>query len=107
MSFRVLVDDNYHYMDESQRWTLGEYPTYAEALAACKQVVDQCLEEGYTPGKTAETLYGYYTMFGDDPFIVAVSDSPDTSAGFSAWTYAKSRCQELCSRPPEEAPPGG
>ena len=21
MSYRVLVDDNYHYMDESQRWT--------------------------------------------------------------------------------------
>ena len=101
MSYRVLVDDNYHYMDESERWTLGEYATYAEALAACKRLVDDCLEEGYAPGKTAEALYRYYTMFGDDPFIVELSDSPDTSPGFSAWTYAKARSEELCSRPPQ------
>jgi hypothetical protein len=107
MSFRVLVDDNYHYMDTTERWTLGEYATYAEALAACKRLVDQCLEEGYTPGKTAEALYGYYTMFGDDPFIVEISGSPGTSAGFSAWDYAKARCEELCSRPPEEPSLGG
>lgn len=96
MSFRVLVDDNYHYMDGTQRWTLGEYATCAEALAACKRLVDACLEEGYAPGTTAEALYGYYTMFGDDPFIVDTSDSPDTSPGFSAWTYAKERCKKLC-----------
>ena len=107
MSFRVLVDDNYHYMDESQRWTLGEYATYAEALAASERLVDACLAEGYAAGKTAEALYGYYTMFGDDPFIVELSDSPDTSPGFSAWTYAKARCEELCSRPPEEPLQGG
>jgi hypothetical protein len=101
MSYRVLVDDNYHYMDTTQRWTLGEYATYAEAVAACQRLVDAYLKEGYAPGKTAEALYGYYTMFGDDPFIVEVSDSPDTAAGFSAWTYAKARCGELCSRPPE------
>ena len=62
MSYRVLVDDNYHYMDESQRWTQGEYATYTEALAACKRLVDLCLEEGYAPGKTPEALYGYYTF---------------------------------------------
>ena len=106
MSYRVLVDDNYHYMDESERWALGEYATYAQALAACQRLVDACLEEGYAPGKTAEALYGYYTMFGDDPFIVELSDSPDTSSGFSAWTYARARCEELCSRPPQEPPPG-
>ena len=102
MSFRVLVDDNYHYMDESERWALGEYATYADALAACQRLVDQCLEEGYAPGKPAEALYGYYTLFGDDPFIVELSDSPDTSPGFSAWDYAKARCQELCAQPPDE-----
>ena len=41
-----------------------------------------CLEEGYATEKTPEDLYGYYTMFGDDPFIVEVSDSPDASSGF-------------------------
>ena len=103
MSFRVLVDDNYHYMDESQRWTQGEYATYTEALAACKRLVDLCLEAGYKAGKTPEALYGYHTMFGDDPFIVEIADSPDTSPGFSAWDHAKARCEELCSRPPQQA----
>jgi hypothetical protein len=107
MGFRVLVDDNYHYMDESERWTLGEYATYAEALAACTRLVDACLQEGYAPGKTAEALYGYYTMFGDDPFIVELSNSPDTSPGFSAWTYAKARCAELCPHQPDKPSPGG
>jgi len=106
MSYRVLVDDNYHYMDESQRWTQGEYATCAEALAACKRLVGDCLEEGCAPGKTAEALYGYYTMFGDDPFIVEISDSPDTSPGFSAWTYAKARCEEICSLPSTSFLPG-
>ena len=105
MSYRVLVDDNYHYMDESERWTLGEYATYAEALAACKRLVDNCLTEAYVSGMPAQKLYFYYTMFGDDPFIVERSDSPDTSPGFSAWTYAKARCEELCSRPPNEIRP--
>ena len=41
MSYRVLVDDNYHYMDESERWTQGEYATYADALAACERLVDK------------------------------------------------------------------
>jgi len=101
MGFRALVDDNYHYKDTAERWMLGEYATYAEALAFCKRLVDQCLEEGYAPGKTAEALYGYYTMFGDDPFIVEASDSPDAAAGFSAWTYAKARSEDLCARPPD------
>jgi hypothetical protein len=25
--YRVMVDDNFHYMDESERYTLGEFKT--------------------------------------------------------------------------------
>jgi hypothetical protein len=40
--YLVLVDDNYHYMDPDERWTLGRFATLDEAIAACRQLVDQC-----------------------------------------------------------------
>ena len=51
------------------------------------------LEAARKPGMTAHELFESYTMFGEDPFIVA----PDQqSAAFSAWEYAKRRCNDLC-----------
>jgi hypothetical protein len=50
MKYRVLVDDNYHYMDESERYELGEFDTLEEAVAACKKVVDAFLKDAYRPG---------------------------------------------------------
>jgi hypothetical protein len=38
-------------------------------------------------------LYGGYTGFGEDPFIV----SDDDQCFFSAWNYARKRSTELCS----------
>ena len=47
----------------------------------------------HRPGMTAEQLYDRYTDFGRDPFLR--SDDPKAPT-FSAWTYAKQRCQETC-----------
>ena len=33
--YSVYVDDNYHYMDESERYKKGDYATLDEAIAAC------------------------------------------------------------------------
>jgi hypothetical protein len=106
MSYRVLVDDNFHYMDESRRRTLGEFRTYREALTAAKQLVDAYLLEALQPGATAHLLYQSYTMFGEDPFIVADSQSLDVEPDFSAWNYAKARCEELCPGQPAEPATG-
>ena len=38
--YTVLVDDNYHYMNEEYRYTLGVYDTKEEALQAAKSIVD-------------------------------------------------------------------
>jgi hypothetical protein len=92
LKYTVRVDDNYHYMDESERYTLGVYETCEKAVRACKQIVDEFLVSGYKVGTTADELYRAYTTFGEDPFI----SSPDTNCKFSAWTYAKARCEELC-----------
>ena len=42
--YTVFVDDNFHYMDESERYKLGEFADCASAMAACKQIVDEFLD---------------------------------------------------------------
>lgn len=93
MTYKVLVDDNFHYMDETERYQLAEFPTAESAIAAAQRIVDDYLSSAYQPGMTAEELYTSYTSFGEDPFIV----SPGEKVEFSAWTYAKRRCTEICA----------
>ena len=95
MSYKVLVDDNFHYMDESERYTLGEFPTLDAAIAASTKIVDEYLLSAYRPGVTAQELAHSYFTFGEDPFIV---DTQDNTRGalFSAWDYARRRCDEMC-----------
>jgi hypothetical protein len=90
--FEVHVADNFHYMDESETHTHGQFATWPEAVAAARYIVDRCLAEDHRDGMTSDELYTRYTMFGDDPYIHPVPDGE----GFSAWAYAKQRCAELC-----------
>jgi hypothetical protein len=91
-TYSVYVDDNYHYMDEEARYKLGDFATLEEAIVVCKRRVDQFLNK-VPIDITAAERYEQYTGFGPDPFIV--TDDPDAgSPPFSAWSYAKERCQE-------------
>ena len=90
-SYKVLVDDNFHYMDPSERYQLGEFDTCEMAVTACKRVVDKFLSSSNPSGKTAEELWEGYVMFGDDPFIATT----DPNCSFSAWDYARQRCAEI------------
>ena len=95
MTYKVFVDDNFHYMDESERYALGEYINLQEAIEVCKKIVDEYLMSAFKPGMTAQELNFSYTSFGEDPFILT---SPATESGilFSAWDYARQRSKELC-----------
>jgi hypothetical protein len=95
--FAVYVDDNFKYMDEDARTKHGDYATLEEAVQACKAIVDACLTRAHEPGMSARRLYEEYVAAGDDPFI----QGPD--ARFSAWTYAKQRCEMLCGGSVEDA----
>ena len=95
LPYTVFVDDNYDYMDESRRSTLGSFATLEEAIAGAKGSVDGFLAE-HCRGKSAEELYAGYVQYGEDPFIVG----PETEQiDFSAWDYARQRCAELCEKP--------
>jgi len=91
MSFDVFVDDNFHYGDSDERYKLGSFPTAEAAVEAARKIVDDYLTSNLKPGMTAEHLYSGYTGFGEDPFIIG------EGVTFSAWDYAKQRCQELCN----------
>lgn len=107
MPYKVLVDDNYHHMDEESRYELGVFETRDEALAAAKRIVDDFLSSSLRPGMTAEELYTIYVGFGEDPFIVPVT-STDEGLDFSAWSYARDRCAHIApsrDREPEEGSP--
>jgi hypothetical protein len=88
--YKVIVADNYHYMDDSESYDAETYATLEEAIAACKEIVDEYLLSAYQPGMTSEVLYDNYKSFGDDAYI-------EGNKVFSAWTYAKQRCDEICN----------
>jgi hypothetical protein len=92
-NYRVLINDNAHYMDERERVDHGVIFAEAdEAVAACKAIVDGELTAMWQPGTTAKELYRLYIAFGPDPFVVPLNPN-DPSVEFSAWTYAKKRCK--------------
>jgi hypothetical protein len=91
LPYVVLIDDNFHYMDEDERVEHGRFATYEEAEAACRRIVDRSLEELRAPGMTADALFAQYASFGEDPFV----RSPDPERRFSARDYARVRCMEL------------
>ena len=93
MRYTLLCDDNFHYMDETERIALGEFESAEAAIAAASRVVDRELFQAYKPGMTADELFKYYTSFGSDPFI----RSDDRSCTFSAWDYARSRSSQICA----------
>ena len=91
--YSVYVDDNFHYMEEEERYKLGDFATLDEAIAACKRLVDAFLKDETTRDSPAAERYQQYTNFGPDPFIV--SDDPAAAEQrFSAWSYAEKRCAE-------------
>ncbi len=91
-SYRVMVDDNFHYMDESERYQLAEFNSCAEAISACMKLVDDYLLSAYIPGMTPDQLLTIYLNFGEDPFII----STDKQCSFSARDYARTRYEVVC-----------
>ncbi len=91
-NWTVYVDDNFHYMDEDERYCLGAFDSIDAAVAACRNIVDEFLKDN--PAKTADELYDQYTSFGEDPWIKGPFPASDAPS-FSAWSYARQRCNEL------------
>ena len=97
MAYRVMVDDNYHYMDESERYQHGEFATLDAAIEAARKIVDEYLESAWKPGMSADELIASYCQFGEDPFIVAPGENI-AGVPFSGRDYARQRSPEICNK---------
>jgi len=98
-NYTVFVDDNFHFMNEDERWTVGAYESLDDALQKCMEMVGQFMLEQDYPAMKADTLYEGYTSFGDDPFIIG-----PVRVKFSAWDYAKALANVLAVTPAEDGP---
>jgi hypothetical protein len=79
--FFVMVDDNFHNKDESERTCAGEFDPNREAPAVAKSSMERSLEhDGSFEGDL---------MVGEHPFIV-----PDPGLRFSARNYARRLAEE-------------
>ncbi len=67
-------------------------------MPAATWSIDGC-SNSYKDGVTAAELYEHYVAYGEDPFIVALGDSP--AVEFSAWNYARQRASEFTAPDPE------
>ena len=90
--YQVYVDENSHYMDETERYSAGLFQDCEAARAECRRIVDDFLSANYREGMSAAKLLSLYKSFGEDPWI----SSADEGCKFSAWGYAEQRCEEIC-----------
>jgi hypothetical protein len=93
MKYQVLVDDNFHYLDEKERYELGRFDSAEAAVDAARRIVDDYLQSALQPGMRADQLFAAYALFGRDPFVVGAGDD----VAFSAFEYARERCRALCA----------
>jgi hypothetical protein len=87
--YTVMLDDNFHYMDEEHRYKYGEFSTCEKAVAACKKIVDEDLRDMLKQGVKLEELSATWSLYGSDPYIVG------GSSRFSARDYVTEKTQEL------------
>lgn len=88
-NFKVIVDDNYHYGGESDRYTVGSYASLEEALDKCKEITIKSLEHFYENGISPENLSAQWAMFGEDPYVF-------TGKGSVPFSARKFVTTELC-----------
>ena len=88
--YSVKVDDNYHSMDESERYDDASDRMLGQAIERCKAITMASLKACYEKGIDANKLHAQWLMFGDDPSIVGAEKG---SPPFSAREFVT---EELC-----------
>lgn len=92
MAYHVMVDDNFHFTDTSARYCLAKFDSAEEAVALCKEIVDDYLDGALTMQASwdQKSLWENYKMFGEDSYVIVTDGDPPVK--FSAWDYALESC---------------
>ena len=86
-TYKVWIDDNFHFMNEDERVFNGEFDTPTQAIVACQKIVNANIESITEQETDPDKAYESYICFGDDPWIEDVE--------FSASEYAKIKIKEV------------
>ena len=86
-TYKVWIDDNFHFMDEDERVFHGDFDTPTQAIVACQKIVDANIESITENETDPDKAYESYVCFGDDPWIEGVD--------FLAFEYTKKKIQEV------------
>ncbi len=92
MAFQITCIDNFSAPSDGASSAGRTFDCYEDAVAHCKRVIDSFLEDNYKPGMSAEELWHFFAMFGEDASV-----STGTGEAFSGWDYANHRCALLCA----------
>ena len=88
--YKVIVDENFHFMDEDESCTAAEYTSAEEAGVHCKKIIDDYLDRVHKSGMSANDLWRSWSGFGESPRISGPAE-------FSVVEYTKQPCEVLCA----------
>ena len=94
MKYRLVVYDNFHYMDDDEPYEKGEYETYELALADAKSMIESFLEFNWKNGMTPDQLIDVFNDFGEEPTIIPRNN--DNGEIFSARKYVNEIAESIC-----------
>jgi hypothetical protein len=84
-------------MDEDKARIRGSFTSYELTLAAAKDIVQRFMKEQYKWEIEPATLVSQYTLYGEDPVIIA-DDEDFSEDRFSAWSYARDFATSYCEK---------
>jgi len=99
----VYVDDNFHFMNEDERYCAGRFASYEQALEVAKGIVLEFFSNTEFTG-TAEAILASYHAFGEDPFIVPFGGAAPPEEMFSAWKFAETEATRIAAMKHSNSP---
>lgn len=80
---------------EGSPWNrIGEFSHLAEAIGACKQVIDSFLNKSHEHHLDTESLINHFLNYGDIPCISGIEGIEK----FDPYLYLNEKCTELATK---------
>lgn len=84
--FIVLVTDHAHTGEPDGEYQKGTYESFEEAVALCKQIIGESLDELYKSGMSEDELMKRFVIFGLEAYC----------EGFDSFSFAKEYARKRC-----------
>ena len=94
--FSVEVFTDQKSPSESTWFKIGDYEKLADAVNACKKVIDDCLSNSRYPSLSSDTLTLEYLRYGSIPCIRGV----DNLNAFDPYDYLESKARNSAAKMP-------